>query len=97
MSLTENNATFYCFKGWSLSRKYYASERGLLSKAVFDVHSAEERLAQILKDNDGWPGLNGTGESYFRFVVADKEVDHGWPLMFDPTREAVFLTQPQEK
>lgn len=93
-----HNATFYCFKGWNLSRKYYTTGRGLLSKDVFGVHTTEERLALILKENGGtWPGLSGPGESYFRFVVADEAVDHGWPLMFDPTREGVFPLQPQEK
>lgn len=93
-----HNATFYCFKGWNLSRKYYASDRGALPKEVFDVHTADERLALIIKHNKGcWPGLSGPGESYFRFVVADADVNHGWPLMFDPTREGVFPAQPEEK
>lgn len=94
----EPNATFYCFKGWSMGRKWYATDRGILAKEVFDGQ-VEDKLAKILKDNAGkWPGLSGTGESYFRFVVADEAVDHGWPLMFDPTREAVFTPQaPEEK
>ena len=85
----EHNATFYCFKGWSLSRKYYACGRGYVSKEIFDGHG--DYLRRILADNGGsWPGINGPGEGYFRFVVVDEDVDHGWPLMFDPTQDAVY-------
>lgn len=84
------NATFYAFKGYSLSRKYYALGRGFLSKTVFDP-TTPNRLAQILQDNDGcWPGLSGPGESFFRMVAGDEFIDHGYPLMFDPSRGAVY-------
>jgi hypothetical protein len=84
------NATFYTFKGYSLSRKYYTSGRGNLSKMVFDP-STPSRIAQIFSDNDGcWPGLNGPGETFFRVVIGDETTDHGYPLMFDPTKDAIF-------
>jgi hypothetical protein len=87
--MSEPNATFYCFKGWALSRKYYTTGRGYVSPRLFD--GTGEYLTKLLADNDGnWPGLSGPGESYFRFVVIDDAVDHGWPLMFDPTKEAVY-------
>jgi hypothetical protein len=84
-----NNATFYSFKGWSLSRKYYTSGRGHVSARVFD--GSGEYLPKLLEDNGGlWPGLSGTGAGYFRFVVVDEDIDHGYPLMFDPTQDAVY-------
>lgn len=80
----ENNATFYCFKGWSRSRKFYTSDRGHVSKDVFAPDG--NYLEKILIENEGrWPGLSGPGNDYYRFVVIDGSVDHGWPLMFDPT------------
>lgn len=88
--MKKENATFYAFKGWSLSRKYYATGRGHLSEEAFAPRPGVA-LAVILAHNDGkWPGLSGPGDSYFRFVVADDNVDHGWPLMFDPIKEAVY-------
>jgi hypothetical protein len=79
----KGNATFYAFKD---TGKYYTLGRGTLSKEVFAVFAREERLAQIYRDNDGcWPGLSGTGGSFYRMVVADESVDHGYPLMFKPT------------
>jgi len=87
------NATFYAFKGYSLSRKYYTLGRGHLSKTVFDPRTPD-RLAQILLDNDNcWPGLSGPGESFFRIVIGDESIDHGYPLMFDPSHGMVFNTE----
>jgi hypothetical protein len=88
----KDNATFYSFKGWSLSRKYYTIGRGYLSPQVFSgVHGAADRLKIILEQNEGrWPGLASDGSEYFLFVVGDEDVDHGWPLMFDPRNGAVY-------
>lgn len=84
-----HNATFYAFKGWSLSRKFYTSGRGHISSTVFD--GTGEYLQKILDHNQGkWPGLNGPGNDYFRFVVIDADIEHGWPLMFDPISGAVY-------
>lgn len=74
------NATFYSFKD---SGKYYTTGRGNLSPEVFKVFSREERLAQILRDNDGcWPGLSGPGSDFYRMAIGDEAIDHGYPLMF---------------
>ena len=76
------NATFTCFKE---SGKYYATGRGRLTNGVFEVFGRDERLARILRDNDGaWPGLSGPGADFYRVVVADEDVDHGYPLLFKP-------------
>lgn len=90
MTESTPNAMFYAFKGHSLSRKYYTSSPGVLSRTVFEPRT-ESRLAQILLDNGGcWPGLSGPGETFFRVVVGNDLCDHGWPLLFDPSKDLVI-------
>jgi hypothetical protein len=93
------NATFYSFKAWSMSRKYYTTGRGHLSSEAFNgTLNNTERLAVILEQNHGlWPGLSSDGSEYFLFVVTDEKVDHGWPLMFDPKRGAVYDKQTEKE
>lgn len=90
MTEKKGNATFYCFK--SDTGKYYAEGRGNFPKEMFDgtVFDLRARMKILLAHNDMcWPGISGPGNDYFRFVVADDDVDWGWPLMFKNDREFI--------
>jgi hypothetical protein len=77
-----DNATFHAFRA---SGKWYASGRGHLPKEVFAVFERTERRLAIITANGGkFPGLNGPGEEFVFIVVADEDVDYGYPLMLAP-------------
>ena len=83
--MTQANATFYSFKGWTPSYKWGYSGRGYLSPEVFRVHTMNGRREILLRDNDGkWPGMSTSADEYYLVVIGDEGNVHGWPLMFPP-------------
>ena len=78
------NATFYTFSAGG-SHKWWYEGRGHLSAEVFGAHTIAERREQILRDNDGLcPGMSSAGSDMVIVVIADDDVDWGWPLMLYP-------------
>lgn len=76
------NCTFHCFKA---SGKWYATERGIITKEVFGIFDCEARRNMILRVNGGkYPGLNGTGSEFVFVVVPDDDVSYSFPLMLKP-------------
>lgn len=76
------NAEFLCFKK---SGKWYTSDRGLVTEALYQVFETSERRAQILADNDGlFPGLSTRGGDFTWVVIPDEDAP-GYPLMLKPT------------
>lgn len=79
------NATFYAFNP---SGKWKYEGRGYLSPKVFEVFSAEERRAQILRDNGGvYPGMRTAAPDLTWVVIGDETVPHGYPLMLNAPAE----------
>jgi len=91
------NCEFHCFKP---SGKWYTSARGILTKKVYDVFTAEERKAQIVKDNDGkWPGLSTEGEGFICIAINDENTndDFGYPMMFPAKKDLHTNAQIMEE
>jgi hypothetical protein len=81
--MTDENATFHSFKP---SGKWRASARGVLTPDVFATSDRAERRERIVRANGGkFPGLSGRDDDLVYVVIADEEVEFGYPLMLFPS------------
>lgn len=81
---SEHNATFHCFKPRG---KWYTTARGVLPRSVHEPYyqgGADARPKICAANNGCMPGLSGPGDGLIVVVVADEEVDFGYPILMHP-------------